>query len=122
MKAFPIAILVLLAFAAFSLTFLVAPLAVLLLFYAIFAFGPWSSKKPAPPATPQSAGRTWDVAPDDAPADDEPPPPAPARRARVTVVSRTTEVAAEPVTADAPADATAPPAAGPTTPTAPRHS
>jgi len=122
MKAFPVVILVLLAFAAFFLTFLLAPLAVLALFYVVYAMRMNNAEKDAPPrAEPQESLHAWDVARTESEPDDEPAPsPAPARRARITVVSRTDLVVDEPVTdPDAP-PADAPQAGGTTTPATPR--
>jgi hypothetical protein len=96
MKAFPVVILVLLAFAAFFLTFLVAPLAVLLVFYAVFASGIGRGEKAAPAATPAEAQPRWETGHVDAAPDaEQEPAPTPARRARIRVVSRSDEQAAE---------------------------
>jgi hypothetical protein len=104
MKAFPIVVLVLLAFAAFFLTFLLAPLAVLLLFYVVYALGRGGAEKTGSPATlPDESEHPWEVARSETLADDEEAAaPATARRARITVVSRTERVIVEPA-ADAPA-------------------
>jgi uncharacterized iron-regulated membrane protein len=84
MKVFPVAVLVLLAFAAFFMTFLVAPLAVLTIFYVAYSLKAKSADK-EPPAAPEPR-QQWGAEP----IDDEPEPesaPPTARRARVTVES-----------------------------------
>jgi hypothetical protein len=106
MRAIPIVALVLLAFAAFFLTFLLAPLAVLALFYVLYAFFARRDGPADPPPAPEPR-QPWDSAEDEAePMQEDEPPVAPARRARITVVSRAEQAATEPAPDAEPAEDT----------------
>ncbi len=112
MKTIAVVALVLVAFAAFFLTFLIAPIAVLLLFYVVFASRRERPEQAGPdPATSHDSRHPEVVERGDAnPGDVEPAPPLlPARRPRITVVSDDDRHA------DEPADAV-----GTTTPATPR--
>jgi hypothetical protein len=91
MKAFPVVVLVLLSFAAFFVTFLVAPLAVLMIFYLIYALvtsRPAGAGAPAPATDPQPR---WGAIPEEIDSELVAPP---ARRARITVASHSERAAA----------------------------
>ncbi len=91
MKVFPVAVLVLLAFAAFFMTFLVAPLAVLTIFYVAYSLKSSKSGGDEPAAAPEPR-QQWGAEPIDEP-EAEAAPPTP-RRARVTVESHRERAAA----------------------------
>jgi hypothetical protein len=83
MKVFPVVVIVLLAFATFFVSFLVAPLAVLTAFYLIYSMRPSPAAVAPQPETPP--GPAWQ-----AQSETEASTP-PARRARITVVSHSAE-------------------------------
>jgi hypothetical protein len=88
-KAFPVVVLVLLAFAAFFVTFLVAPLAVLAIFYFVYALltsRPEGGGAPAPGTQPQPR---WGAEPEI----EIEPAAVPARRVRITVASHSERAA-----------------------------
>jgi hypothetical protein len=89
MKAFPVVVLVLLGFASFFVTFLVAPLAVLMIFYVVYATltsRPERAAAPAPETDPQPR---WGATPEI----EGEPVAVPARRARITVASHSERAA-----------------------------
>jgi hypothetical protein len=105
MKVFPAVVIVLLAFAAFFMTFLVAPLAVLTIFYVIYSTR--TSSAVATPAPEPEPHLRWAIQP-------EPEPATPAaRRARITVVSHGEEPAAQDVGVTDAASSGAPPSPSP---------
>jgi hypothetical protein len=85
MKAIPAVALVLLAFAAFFMTFLVAPLAVLVVFYVALSFRA-AHRVSTPPAT-EPRPRWGASAPSE-------PVAAPVRRARINVESHSARASA----------------------------
>jgi hypothetical protein len=111
MKVLPVAVFVLLAFAAFFMTFLVAPLAVLALFYVIYAARSRSERKqPAPVAEVRPR---WGVEPELDETEAEAQAAAPVvRRPRITVESHSERAAAREAAAQAAAEAEAEAAAG----------
>lgn len=126
MKAFPVVVLLLLAFAAFFLTFLVAPLAVLALFYVAFAYTSGRDEPAPPPAAAPEHQPPWQNGEAEGSPGDEPAAAAPARRARITVISRSDRLAAEQAAAEATApaapDGEATPVTGPAGGTTPATS
>jgi hypothetical protein len=87
MRVFPAAVLVLLAFAAFFVTFLVAPLAVMTIFYVVYSLRSRAERKPAaaPAPTADEAQHRWGAEPD--PGHESGEEVKPARRSRITVAS-----------------------------------
>jgi hypothetical protein len=85
-------VLVLLAFAAFFMTFLVAPLAVLTIFYVAYSLKSSKSGGGGEPAAAPEPRQQWGAEPIDEPEVEAPPPVA--RRARVTVESHRERAAA----------------------------
>ena len=86
MKVIPIALLVLLGFAVFFTTFLVAPLIVLTLFYVGYSMKSSRSESKPAAAPAEPAPVQWGADPELEEDEEQAPPPL-VRRARVTVES-----------------------------------
>lgn len=96
MKVFPAVVLVLLAFTAFFVTFLIAPLAVLTTFYVGYVLLTSSRSGGSPAQTPPEPQARWGSEPET----ELEPVAVPARRARITVASRSERAAAAQAAAD----------------------